>query len=265
MKPLSKKLPNLKIVTPSYNQGHFIRQTIQSVVGQMRKGDEYWVMDGGSTDDTREILKSYGDRLKWISKLDKGQANAINKGLEKIVATSDDQDIVSYINSDDYYVPGSLDFVRRTFAVHPEIQWLVGDAQIVDAKGHEIQRLIRAYKTVLRYLPLCLMMSNPYPQPSLFLRVGVIKKIGNFKEDLHFVMDYEYWLRTIGKYGRPFLVPKILSAFRIHQDSKGGSKYREQFAEEYQVFCKYVKNPVFRILHRLHSVLIVIFYQVLKS
>lgn len=90
--------PKISIITPSYNQGSFIKQTIDSVLNQNYQNLEYWVIDGGSTDKTVKILKSYGRKIKWISEKDKGQTDAINKGLKKITG-----DIIAFINSDDYY------------------------------------------------------------------------------------------------------------------------------------------------------------------
>ncbi len=93
-------LPKISIITPSYNQGRFIKETIDSVLSQNYPNLEYWVMDGGSTDETVKVLKSYGKKINWVSKKDKGQTNAINEGLKKVTG-----DIIAYINSDDVYAP----------------------------------------------------------------------------------------------------------------------------------------------------------------
>lgn len=260
----SRKTPSLRIVTPSFNQGRFIRQTIESVLSQLLPGDSYYVIDGGSTDDTIEILQSYGDKLQWISAKDDGQADAINKGINKLLEASDPGDVFAYINSDDFYLPGALAYVRQQFGQDDMLTWLVGDAKIVNESGDEIQKLIRIYKKTLRYLSVSLGITNSYPQPSVFLRTSVVNKLGKFNEKLHYVMDYEYWLRVAQIFGTPYFVSTALSAFRIHNASKGGSQYIEQFAEELKVARKYTKNPFIFWLHRFHNQCIVHTYGLIK-
>ncbi len=257
-------LPSISIVTPSFNQGKFIRETIENVLSQNNAHVIYWVIDGESKDNTVSILKSFGKRINWMSEKDKGQTNAINKWLKKTLSGLHDDDIVAYINSDDYYLPNAFSHVRDFFNAHPDADWLVGDALIVDEEGNEIQKPIRFYKRFLRLFPFSLWLGNPYPQPSVFLRARLVKKIGLFREDLHYVMDYEYWLRATTKSGLPSFLNVPLSAFRIHGNSKGTMLFRKQFEEGYAVVEEYTRDSLVLWLHRLHNHCILFVYKLIK-
>ncbi len=257
---MSSKLPKISIITPSYNQGQFIEQTIKSVIEQDYPNLEYIVMDGGSTDNTLTILKKYSNKLKWFSAKDKGQADAINKGME--MATGD---ILAYINSDDYYLPGAFKKVVSFFKQNPEFKWVVGDYLIVDERNKQIQQPIIAYKRFWRSLfpTRSLYVLNYIPQPSTFWRKQIRSEIGKFNLNLHYVMDYDFWLRIISKYplGR---ISGPLSAFRIHRQSKGGVNYSQQFAEELKVMKKYTNNKLLVGLHVIHNWLINGVYSLIK-
>lgn len=268
------------IITPSYNQAQFIEKTLDSVVAQ--KGDfsvSLVVMDGGSTDETVEVLKKFelainhqpSHIFKWVSEKDKGQTDAINKGIEQIKKqigkkASQEQLIFAYLNSDDYYLPGAFQKVVAAFAQHPTCHWLVGDAVIVNEQGNEIQKPIRWYKQLWRLILFwsTLLILNPIPQPATFIRWSSVQETGPFNDQLRYVMDYEYWLRLHQHYGRPLQLNKPLAAFRIHGQSKGGSQFEKQFAEEFWVAKKFTHNSVLLMLHQLHSTLIVLIYKWLK-
>lgn len=261
MKNNQRLYPKISIVTPSFNQGHFIKETIDSVLNQNYPNLEYIVMDGGSTDDTVKILKSYGNKIQWISKKDKGQTDAINKGIKKT-----NGEIVAYINSDDVMLPNTLHTVAEYFMKNEKAMWVSGDYFIIDAKGNKIQSFVASYKKILRNYPYAWVLSiaNFIIQPSTFWRRSLTKEIGFFREDLHYVMDFEYWMRAIQKYPLHIL-PNHFSLFRIHGDSKGGALYAKQFAQEHEIVVEYVKNPVIRFLHKIHATLIVLSYKILKN
>lgn len=260
MKKKQQVYPKISIITPSFNQGHFIKETIDSVLSQKYPNVEYIVMDGGSTDDTVSILKSYGKKIIWSSKKDKGQTNAINTGMKKATG-----EILAYLNSDDVYLPNTLHTVAEYFMSNPDAQWLTGDYFIIDEHGNKIQSLIASYKKLLRNFPnkTTLTIANFIIQPSTFWRKPVMKKLGFFNESLHYCMDFEYWMRIIEKYPLHIL-PNHFSLFRIHGNSKGGSLYKKQFLEEHTVVTTYTSNILLRAIHKLHATLIVLVYTIIK-
>ena len=262
------------IVTPSYNQDKFITQTIASVAKQ--RGDlkvVHWVFDAASSDKTVEILKKNKEKIKWESKKDRGQTHAINKGIKKLKGfikknkLSSREVIFAYINSDDFYLDSSFSSVLSSFKENKDKNWLVGDCVIVNEDSKEIQGFVRLYKSLQRKILSwnILGISNPIPQPATFIRASALLETGVFKEKLKYVMDYEYWLRTWKKQGSPILINKPLAAFRIHSESKGGTAYRKQFLEQYNVSRKFFKNPVILGLQKLHNFLIKLFYKILKD
>lgn len=251
----------ISIITPSFNQGQFIEQTIQSVLSQNYPNLEYIVMDGGSTDNTLSILKRHEGKLRWFSEKDKGQSDAINKGLKMAAG-----DIVTWLNSDDYYLPQTLQKVAEEFEKNKETQWVTGDYKIVDEKGKQIQSFIPRYKGLLRKHPTFNMLSfaNFIIQPSTFWKRSIIEKVGYLNEKYHLCMDYDLWLRIMKKY-QPTIIPSPLSSFRIHGASKGKLQYGIQFEEEVQVAKQYNKNIFITFLHKIHNVFINFIYQIIKS
>lgn len=253
-------LPKITIITPSYNQGQFIEETITSVLNQNYPNLEYLVIDGGSTDETLNILKKYDDRLTWISEPDDGQTDAINKGL-----TMASGEVIAYLNSDDVYLPNSLHTVGEFFQKNPDSLWLTGDYFIIDEQGRKIQSAVAQYKKILRSHPSFTLLSiaNFIIQPSTFIKAELIQDIGYFDASLQYCMDFDYWLRVIQKY--PLSVSsRHFSLFRIHGQSKGGSEYEKQFAEEHLLVLRHQKNQLVRLLHKLHAWLIVQAYHYLK-
>lgn len=259
-KKLTTNWPKISIITPSFNQGHFIKETIDSVLNQNYPNLEYIVMDGGSTDDTVKILKSYGNKIKWVSKKDKGQTDAINKGIKKTTS-----EIVAYLNSDDVMLPNTLDIVAKYFINNKEAMWLTGDYSIIDEKGKKIQSFVTSYKRFLRKYPnkTVLSIANFIIQPSTFWRRSLMDEIGFFDDALHYCMDFDYWMRTINHYPIHIL-QNHFSLFRIHGNSKGGALFEKQFKEEHDIVVEYVTNPVVRLLHKIHTMIIIIVYKLIK-
>lgn len=260
------------LVIPSYNQAQFIEETITSILTQ--SGDfkvSVIVRDGQSTDQTVSVVKRFTHQIEWVSEPDQGQTDAINQGLaffqQKLgTKSASEQIIFAYLNSDDYYLPGALQTVAKAFTLYPEAQWLVGDAQIVDVRGQEIQRWVRQYKKLWRWFlswPLLLIL-NPIPQPATFIRWSAVQAVGDFSTELRYVMDYDYWLRLYQRFGRPVVLDQALAAFRIHGQSKGGSQFEKQFQEQLHVAQHYTQQPLFLFLHQLHTWLIVWIYTHIK-
>lgn len=253
-------LPSISVITPSYNQGRYIRQTVESVLSQTYTPVEYIVVDGLSTDETLTVLKPYRDRLTLIAEHDKGQTDAINKGLQRATG-----DIVCWLNSDDYFLPGALTTVGRYFAEHPDALWLTGDCCIVDEDGLTIQEPVRQYKRLLRALSPAIYvgMTNAICQPATFWRRTLHTRLGYLDESLRYTMDYDWWLR-LNRVQPPAVLPQPLTAFRIHGQSKGGREYEAQFREDYQTFCRYWPNGPVRWMHKLHNDLITTVYRRIK-
>jgi glycosyltransferase involved in cell wall biosynthesis len=253
-------LPAISVITPSYNQGQFIRQTVESVLSQQYPLLEYIVVDGLSTDDTLSVLGNYKNQLTLIAERDSGQTNAINKGLR--LATGD---IVCWLNSDDYFLPGALATVGNFFARHPDVLWLTGDCLIVDKTGTRIQEPVRRYKRLLRSLTpsLYLGMTNAICQPATFWRRQAHTQLGFLTESLHYTMDYDWWLR-LKQLQVPAISTQPLTAFRIHDYSKGGNQYKLQFEEDYQTCSRYWPGKPIRWLHKIHNQVITSVYSVVK-
>ncbi len=238
----------ISIITPSLNQAGFIERTIRSVLAQDYPNIEYIVIDGGSTDNTVEILKSYGSRIVWISEKDEGQSDAINKGIS--MATGD---IIAYLNSDDLYEPGALSAAAEVFAKDRSVMWLTGRCRIMDEADHEVRRLITAYKNFLlaHYSYALLLVANPISQPATFWRREIVGEFGPFDLNEHLAMDYEYWLR-IGRKYPPLILKRYLAGFRVHQASKTTSFFIRTYRQELEIARRYSDSRLLDILHLMH-------------
>jgi len=254
-------LPRISVITPTLNQGGFIEQTINSVLGQNYPDLEYIIMDGASRDNTLEILRKYGGRLLWISEPDRGQSHAINKGLR--MATGE---ITAFLNSDDLYEPGALLKVGKFFATHPEADWLTGRCRTIDPKGQEIRKAITLYKNAwlkLRSYHVLLVL-NYISQPATFWRRKVVDTVGGFDESLRYAMDYDYWLRVVRSFNL-WVLNDYLASFRVHPSSKAGSSANAQFDSEFQIARRYITSPLLVGLHAVHVALTVKVYRRLMS
>jgi glycosyltransferase involved in cell wall biosynthesis len=215
-------VPRISIIVPSFNQGTYIKKTLDSILDQNYPNLEIIVIDGGSTDNTISVLKSYREKLKWVSEKDNGQTEAINKGIR---LTSGE--IFGYINSDDFMLPGSLWVVANSFV--KGVLWVTGDYIIVNENGQSIQKYIVLYKRFLRFFSsrFIFNIANFVAQPSTFWKREILDNIGYFDEQLRYAMDYDFLMRSF--YVLPKIIHYPLSAFRIHKYSKGGSQFYEQF------------------------------------
>lgn len=199
------------VVTPSYNQGDFIKETIDSIKKQDYGNIEHIIIDGKSTDNTLDILKSYGDSITWISEEDNGQTDAINKGLKLT-----NGDIVAYLNSDDIYLPGTISHVVKMFNNNPEVEFIYGDFHAIDADSNIIDKI----KTIPFDSNILLYDANFISQPASFYRKSLIDKIGLFDDKLHYLMDYEFFLRAAKRKINFKLAKRYLSAIRYHGNCK---------------------------------------------
>jgi glycosyltransferase involved in cell wall biosynthesis len=201
--------PLVTVVTPSLNQGRFIRETIDSVLGQGYPAIEYLVMDGGSTDETISILEDYGDRLTWVSEPDAGQASAINTGWRRGRGA-----ILAYLNSDDAYRPGAVERAVAALAEHPGADVVYGEAYHVDETGRILDRYPTEPFSLGRLAEVCFLC-----QPAVFLRRSAVERVGYLDESLQFSMDYDLWIR-LARVARFARVPDYLANSRLHAENK---------------------------------------------
>ncbi len=232
-----KKYPKISVITPSYNQAQFLEETINSVLSQ--EGDfyiDYIIADGGSMDNSVEIIKKYDELIKtkkyhikcrgieycWWSRKDGGQSDAINKGIDLARGG-----IVNWLNSDDvYFSVYSIANVVKAFQKDKSINVLFGDLAYIDKEGrilgfYAFQRF--DYEKLLYY-------GYNLGQPAVFLKTDVLKQ-NKIKKGLHYVMDYELWLRLGEKYNFKH-VSEVLAGFRLYSESKSGSRHNDSLTME---------------------------------
>lgn len=206
--------PKISIVTPSYNQGQFLEETIRSVLLQNYPNLEYIIMDGGSTDNSVEIIKKYEPWLTyWVSEKDGGQADAIFRGFERTTG-----EIVAWINSDDYYLQAALNCVGRSFASNPSEEMLVGGGVVVDEDGN----MIRKYYSFPQDYNSLLHGGQFFMQMSTFWRKNAYISSGEIDVSFKFCFDYDLFIRLASR-RNPIGVAKMLSAFRYHNTSKSST------------------------------------------
>ena len=223
----------ISIVVPSYNQAKFLPYTLDSILCQDYDDLEVIVMDGGSTDCSVNILKSYHDpRLTWESKPDKGQSDAINQGLAKATG-----DILAYLCSDDTYLDDTLNYVHSYFQEHPDIDFIYGHCMATNAKGQSTGE-IYARELSWKRIP---MITFELPQPAAFWRKSVWDEIGGFDEEMRYRFDYDFWIRIFKHNYQMRLVNRVLATYRFHDTSKSVSER-----------TNFVKDTV-TIVHRIYS------------
>ena len=204
--------PLISIVTPSFNQGKFIRRTIDSVLTQDFPNLEYIIIDGGSTDGSQAIIQEYQDRLAyWESVSDRGQTDAINKGFARASGK-----YLAWLNSDDIYQPGALSEAVAYLEAHPEAGMVYGDCTFIDEEDREIgifpaaqtdyARLRRGYVHI--------------PQQAAFFRADLWQKVGPLDPSFYFAMDYDLWVRLAREAPLVYRPGQIWASFRLHGEAK---------------------------------------------
>ena len=220
MKLLISHLPKISIVTPSFNQGQYIEETILSVINQNYPDLEYIIIDGGSTDNTVEIIKKYEKHISyWVSEPDRGQSHAISKGLEKCTG-----DVFNWLNSDDYYEPKALFKVGEAF-IGPDADVLTGKERRISERGEEIG--ISGGTSVMANISETVGKCH-IDQPSTFFRLSALKPLLPLDESMHYLMDGEMWLRFLLYWGQEGIkeTNEVLVNFRLHESSKTVSSTR---------------------------------------
>ena len=218
-------LPLVSIVTPSFNQGRFLKRTIESVLAQSYPNIQYVVIDGGSNDESIEVLRSYGNRFYWLSEPDRGQTDAINKGLARA-----NGEILAYLNSDDTLAPRAIERVVQYLQEHPDCDMVYGEADYIDEKD----TVIGGYKTA-DYSFAHLLEDCMVCQPAAFWRRRIAEKVGPFNEHLNFAMDYDYWLRIAKAGGTIQFLPEKLACSRLYLQTKTLSARPKIYQEIFEI------------------------------
>jgi glycosyltransferase involved in cell wall biosynthesis len=233
-------LPTISIVTPSYNQGRFIEETIRSVVLQGYPNLEYIVIDGGSTDETVDILEKYNPWITyWVSEPDDGQTDAINRGINNCTG-----DIFNWINSDDYLAKNALDGIVDGFS---------GDVDIVYGYNRRFDNKsgsrVEDVRLDLCDTPECSVPYHYFIQPSTYFRMDVVEEIGELDESMQYNMDKEWFLRYILRYGQEKInfIDELVSLFRLHENSKTVSE-QVKFGREKEKLFRDLYESTLKIL-----------------
>lgn len=230
---MSEEYPLISIVTPSLNQGSFLESAIRSVLDQNYPNLQYIIIDGGSKDDSISIIRSYEKHLDfWVSEKDRGQSHAINKGFIRSKGS-----ILGWLNADDQLEPGALHFIAKKFSSGSS--WIAGASRI-ERPGKKEAYIKRPEKN-LRTEDILPWFINWFPQPSTFWSRGLWEKAGPLNESLHYVMDYDLWLK-MSRFAVLETVPEILSSCRWHSGSKSYSQRTRVYREMAKVMRRHSVN-----------------------
>lgn len=233
--------PKISIITPSFNQGKFIEETIKSILVQDYPDIEHIIVDGGSTDNTKEILERY-PHLKIIIEQDKGQAEAINKGLQ--IASGE---IIGWLNSDDTYYPATLMNVTKTIDPAKGIFIAMGRCAYIDESGRPTGRKHPSAFTDHRRV-VKIWKGYTIPQPAVFFHRTVYERCGGLDESLYFAMDYDLFLRYT-KYFSIYPVNKLWATYRLHTNSKTSQISQGELLEKSIEISKRYWGPRYSIAY----------------
>jgi glycosyltransferase involved in cell wall biosynthesis len=234
---MNSSYPKISIITPSYNQGQYIEQTILSVINQNYPNLEYIIIDGGSTDNSIEIIQKYEKYLAyWISEKDEGMYEAIQKGFEKSTG-----EIMAWINSDDVYYPHALHTVVEIFTDFPDVQWLSAHPTCIDEQGRTVyiatERRYSKYAYLTKHRPEWIHQESTFWQRSLWERAG-----GCMDTSLKLAGDFELWMRFFD-YEQLYVATTLIGGFRIRSsDQKTLSQYDKYIEETEKVIAKHLAN-----------------------
>ncbi len=217
--------PLITIVTPSYNQSRYLEQTIRSVLAQDYPSIEYFVIDGGSTDSSVEIIQKHEKQLAgWASEKDKGQAEAINKGFQRAGG-----EFIAWLNSDDLYQPGAIRTAIETFQKHPEAGLVYGDVLSIDENSRSFN-----LQTFRPFSLTDLMAFNIISQPAVFMRRSVLEQAGLLDLSYHLLLDHQLWLR-MARLAPMVYIPETLAAARYHAEAKNLARTADFGREAFRI------------------------------
>jgi len=218
-------MTRVSIVTPSFNQSSYLEQTMLSVLDQDHPHIEYMVIDGASTDRSIEIIRKYEDRLTyWVSEKDHGQAEAINKGFARATG-----EVVAWLNSDDYYLPGTISAAVKVFDENPDVVLVHGDMLAVDEEGRTFNTL--NYRQLTLEDLLCFQIIG---QPAVFIRRSALQKTRGLDTTFHFLLDHHLWIR-LAQQGKLLHVPRLWAAARYHSAAKNRAQASEFGKEAFRI------------------------------
>jgi glycosyltransferase involved in cell wall biosynthesis len=214
--------PLVSIVTPTFNQAVFLRETVESVLAQDYPRIEHVVIDDGSTDETRTVLESFGTRVRWWSRPNRGQTPTINEGIDACRG-----EIVTWLNSDDTLLPGAVSWAVSALDRHAPAGVVFGDTLFTRADGSPLHRSTAQAFDYERFVVEC---HNPIPQCSSFISRRTIDSVGRLDSALYYFMDWDLWLRA-GLTASTVYEPVLISTYRLHADSKTVSQSRRSAPE----------------------------------
>lgn len=219
------KNPLVTIITPSYNQSRYLEETIRSVLGQDYPAIEYYIIDGGSTDSSVEIIRRYESQISgWVSEKDRGQAEAINKGFQRASG-----EYIAWLNSDDTYQPGAIRAAIETFQKHPEAGLVYGNVLSIDENSQPFNR-----QTFQPYTLPDLMAFNIISQPAVVMRRAILEQAGYLDLGYHLLLDHHLWLRMAALAPLVYL-PETLAAARYHAEAKNLARTADFGREAFKI------------------------------
>jgi glycosyltransferase involved in cell wall biosynthesis len=226
---------SISIIIPSYNQATWLADCLESIIKQNYRDIEIILIDGGSTDNSVEVIKHYSHHLKyWVSESDRGQSHALNKGFAKASGNW-----LTWLNSDDVLLINALETLHNHIVTEPLVQWWIGNGWFIDSFGKSL-KTFKSPIGITQPSELCPWVQNWIPQPGSFFSRSLFDKVGAaLREDLHYAMDLELWLRFL-QYSSPFVIDHDMAGYRLQSESKTVSMMPEVEVEIVKVLNEHL-------------------------